>query len=120
MAINLDALQQIDGYIGAAVVDSESAMCMATDGGGDLIDLEVAAAGNTEVVRAKRKAMEMLQLKDRIEDILISLDKQYHLIRPLESNDAVFIYLALKRSSANLAMARVTLRTFEKSLDLAA
>ena len=120
MTINMEALQSIDGYIGAAIVDSDSAMCLAFDGGAGMLDLEVAAAGNTEVVRAKRKAMQMLKLKDRIEDILINLDKQYHLIRPLETNDAVFIYLALKRSSANLAMARVQLKAFEKTLKLAA
>src|SRR5262245_40604343 len=120
MAITLDSLQSMDGFIGAALVDSESAMCMATIGGGGILDLEVAAAGNSEVVRAKRKAMEMLKLKDRIEDILISLGKQYHLIRPLESNEGVFIYLALHRSQANLAMARVQLKNFEKTLDIAA
>ena len=120
MAINLDSLQGVDGFIGAAVVDSESGMCLGTLGGGGAIDLEVAAAGNCEVVRAKRKTMAALQLKDRIEDMLITLGKHYHLIRPLESNDGVFIYLALNRSQANLAMARVTLREYEKNVDLAA
>lgn len=120
MAINLDALQGVDGFIGAAIVDSESGMCLGTVGGGGAIDLEVAAAGNCEVVRAKRKTMASLNLKDRIEDILITLGKHYHLIRPLETNDSVFIYLALNRSQANLAMARVSLREYEKNVNLAA
>ncbi|GAB1257675.1 hypothetical protein [Aurantivibrio plasticivorans] len=120
MAINLDDLQGIDGFIGAAIVDSESGMCLGTVGGGSAIDLEVAAAGNCEVVRAKRKTMAALKLKDRIEDILISLGKHYHLIRPLETNDSVFIYLALNRSQSNLAMARVQLKEYEKGVDLAA
>lgn len=117
MAIDLSPLEAIDGYIGACVVDAESSMAMAMSGGGSL-DLEMAAAGNSEVVKAKRKTMQMLALKDHIEDILISLGTQYHLIRPLESNDAVFIYLALDRSKANLAMARVVLKKFEKTLEL--
>ncbi len=120
MAINLDSLQSIDGFIGAAIVDSESGLCLGTLGGGSFLDLEVAAAGNCEVVRAKRKTMASLQLRDRIEDILITLGKHYHLIRPLETNEGVFIYLALNRSQANLAMARVSLREFEKKVDLAA
>ena len=117
MAIDLSPLEAIDGYIGSCIVDAESSMAMAMSGGGSL-DLEMAAAGNSEVVKAKRKTMQMLALKDHIEDILISLGTQYHLIRPLESNDAVFIYLALDRSKANLAMARVVLKKFEKTLEL--
>lgn len=113
--INLESLRDIDGYIASALVDSESGMLMAGDGSG--IDLDVAAAGNTEVVRAKRKAANALKLNDTIEDILISLTKQYHLVRLLESNQKVFLYLVLDRSKANLAMARHELRSFEKDLD---
>jgi len=115
--IDLSPLTAIDGFIGAALVDSDSGLVLGTEGGGPL-DLELAAAGNTEVVRAKRKTMKSLGLADKIEDILISLNKQYHLIRPLDSNDAVFLYIALDRRQANLGMARLEVKKFEKSLDL--
>jgi len=116
--VDMTSLQEIDGYIGSALVDSSSGMTLATDGGGQAIDIETAAAGNTDVVRKKREVMKKLNLNDKIEDILISLHKQYHLIRLLDSNDAMFIYLALDRSKANLGMARQDLSKFEKSLDL--
>jgi len=112
----LPKLQEIDGFVGACIVDSNSGMMLAAAGGGTAINLEVAAAGNTEVVRAKRKTMKSLGMNDQIDDILISLGKQYHLIRPLGSNDALFIYLALDKNKSNLAMARHALASIEKEL----
>lgn len=117
--LDLGPLREMDGYLASAIVDSSSGMTLAVDGGGESFNIEMAAAGNTDVVRKKRDVMKKLKLNDKIEDILISLQKQYHLIRPLESNDALFIYVALDRSKANLGMARNELNSFEKGLDIA-
>jgi hypothetical protein len=113
----LAKLNQLDGFIGACLVDSESGMLLGQEGGAGL-NLEIAAAGNTEVVRAKRKTMTNLALKDNIEDILISLAKQYHLIRPLRTRPTLFFYVALDRSRSNLAMARIALADVEKDLQV--
>lgn len=115
-----EATTVIDGALGAALVDYTSGMALGAIGGGKDLDLTVAAAGNTDVVRAKVRTMEMLGLQDDIEDILITLGTQYHLIRLLKGRGAggLFLYLALDRNRANLAMARHQLRKIENELEV--
>ena len=115
---SLMKVESVEGFIGAAVADCESGMCMGFLGGAGVLNMEIAAASNSEVVRSKRKAMKALGLRDEIEDVLISLGRQYHLIRPLKSRPTVFFYLALDRSRANLAMARYTLAEAEHELTI--
>lgn len=100
-------MDEVTGALGTALVDHESGMCLGTLGSG--IDLEIAAAGNTEVVRAKMKVMKSLGIEGSIEDILITLADQYHIIRPVSSS--LFLYLAINRSRGNLAMARRSMAT---------
>ncbi|MEV6974835.1 hypothetical protein [Kitasatospora sp. NPDC093806] len=111
----------IGGAIGVALVDYGSGMALGTLGDGGGLDLNVAAAGNTDVVRAKMRAMELLNLHDNeIEDILVSLTSQYHLVRPLTTKNArgLFLFLALDRTRANLAMARHQLKQIELQLEV--
>lgn len=114
MATVNDALKEmlrIDGALCAALVDSNSGMMLGSAGTG--VDLELAAAGNTEVMRAKLKTMKSLALDDKIEDILITLGKQYHILRPLQSKAGIFVYIVLDRAKANLALARRTCQDAE-------
>lgn len=110
----LNVILQLDGAICAALVDSNSGMMLGSVGTG--VDLEVAAAGNTEVVRAKMKTMKSLGLADKIEDILITLGKQYHIIRPVDTKPGLFLYIVLDKAKSNLAMARRGCLDAEKAL----
>lgn len=117
----LKEAMNVDGALGASLVDWESGMALGSVGGGKYLDLDVAAAGNTEVIRAKMRTIESLRLDDAIEDILITLNKQYHLIRLLKNSrneQGLFIYLVLDRQKANLALARHSLKRIEGDLAL--
>ena len=120
METALKEIMEIDGAVGVALVDHTSGMALGTIGGGKELDLTVAAAGNTDVVRAKLRAMEMLNITEKIEDILITLDSQYHLIRPVtgRSGNGLFLYLVLDKARSNLAMARHQLKRIENDLDV--
>jgi hypothetical protein len=115
----LKEAMSIDGALGAALVDYESGMMLGAAGGGRTLNLEIAAAGNTEVVRAKARTLEALGVREGIEDILITLDRQYHLLRLLaRGGSQLFLYLALDRTRANLALARHRLRAIERELTI--
>jgi hypothetical protein len=111
---SLDNLLTVDGALCSALVDANSGMMLGSSGSG--VDLELAAAGNTEVVRAKLKTMSSLKLNDSIEDILITLGKQYHIIRPVVSKPGLFLYVVLDKARANLAMARRKVADIEAEL----
>jgi predicted regulator of Ras-like GTPase activity (Roadblock/LC7/MglB family) len=112
----LDTLVDIDGAMCAALVDSSSGMLLGKAGSG--LDLEVAAAGNTEVVRAKLSTIKSLGLNDSIDDILITLTTQYHIIRPLAETPEVFLYLVLDSKKSNLALARIKVKEADRNLEL--
>jgi len=117
-----DVLQQllaIEGATGAAIVDYGSGMALA-QGGNPSFDLGVAAAGNSNLVRAKLATMRDLGVTDDIDDILISLSTQYHLINVLDAQRAggLFIYLVLNRAAANLALARHKLKGIAAQIEV--
>jgi predicted regulator of Ras-like GTPase activity (Roadblock/LC7/MglB family) len=117
-----DALKQllaIEGATGAAIVDYSSGMALA-QGGNPSFDLGVAAAGNSNVVRAKLATMRDLGISDEIDDILITLSSQYHLINVLNTQNAsgLFIYLVLSRTTSNLALARHKLKAIAASISI--
>lgn len=111
---SMDAAMTINGALAVALVDYRSGMCLAQAGGG--FNLDLAAAGNTEVVRAKLKTVESLGLRKGIEDILITLSDQYHLIRLVPNTEGLFLYLVLDKEKGNLALARFKLTDIERSL----
>ncbi|MCJ1961330.1 hypothetical protein [Novosphingobium mangrovi (ex Hu et al. 2023)] len=114
----LNECLEIDGAKAVALVDLATGMAVATAGDSNGLDLNVAAAGNTNVMKAKLATMQELGLNDEVEDVLISLSSQYHMIRPLtdDSGKGLFLYLVLDKAKANLGMARFKVSRIEADL----
>ena len=98
------AREQADGVHAVTVVEIESGMTLGQWSDGSL-DPEVASAYNVEVVKAKLKAIDALGLSDNIDDILITLDSQFHIINCTNSGSHM-IYLAADKKKGNLAILR--------------
>ena len=103
-------LNDLPQTLAVAVVEVSSGMCLASHSNSPSLNPETAAAYNTEVVKQKQKAMAALKLTgEKIDDILITLTNQIHLINLLEDGKK-FIYLAITSRDTNLAIARDVLR----------
>lgn len=114
-ARELQKLRELEGFVGAAFVDSETGILLASEGGSSL-NLEVACFGDAAIVRAKRRTIRDLEATDDIEDILITQATEYFLLRPLRMAPALFIYLVVDRRRANLALTRRSLAAIEEGL----
>jgi predicted regulator of Ras-like GTPase activity (Roadblock/LC7/MglB family) len=114
----VDAIvSDLPGLMAVAVVDITSGMALASHSNSPSINPETAAAYNTEVVRQKQKAMTALKLQNEtIEDILITLTNQLHLLK-LNSEGNKFIYLVVNSREVNLAIAREVLRAHVEEIN---
>ncbi len=115
---SLDKAMNIEGAFAVALVDYESGMTLGTRCTRNGFDIEAAASGNTQVVRSKMNVMGLLKIDGGIDDILITLDTQYHLIRPLRTGGTLFLYLAIDRKRGNLGLARHQLAAIDTDLKI--
>ncbi|MBC7476030.1 MAG: hypothetical protein H7263_17240 [Candidatus Sericytochromatia bacterium] len=99
----------IPTLIAVAIVEIDSGMSLGSISKDPNFDPEIASAYNAEVVKQKVAAMNALGIGDQsVEDILITLSNQIHIIR-LTSDKKHFLYMAAKKET-NLAMARSVLK----------
>ncbi|UOQ78800.1 hypothetical protein MUN84_09830 [Hymenobacter sp. 5516J-16] len=110
-------ISDLPGLVAVAVVDVTSGMSLASHSNSPALNPDTAAAYNTEVVKQKQKAMTALKLQgETIEDILITLSNQIHLLKLTEAGTK-FIYLVVNSRDTNLAIAREVLRSHVATLN---
>ena len=118
---SLKSALEIDGTLGVALGDWNTGFSLGQVSANHAFSeakLETAIALNSDVIKAKNKAREALGFEGSIEDILISLHDQYHLICMCDTIPSGFFYLAMERAKANLALAQIKLRIIEQKLEL--
>lgn len=121
-----EAVQSLTGVVGtlaAAAVDLESGRCLASalaHAAPDGLDLPRAARHNAGVLQAHLEAAASLELDDEIEDVLMTMGRQYHLVRFVPRLDCagLFLYLIADRNQINLAHARRELAVAAAALEL--
>lgn len=108
----LTALNELYGFIGACLFDAEFNELLAKT------DSDNPTALNDDIVSRKVYAVRELSEGEGLEDVLITLTDQYHLIRRLKSAKDVYVYLVLDRKIANLGLAKLTLQSTEEAIEL--
>ena len=105
----LDELMNTNGALACGVIDWQSGMTLGTRTNGNF-DIDLACAGNSEVIKSKMATMRSLGLEGAIKDILITLTNQIHIIGIVPENPELAIYFALDADKANLALARIAVQ----------
>lgn len=116
----LDAIAGIEadvnGVIATAAVDLESGMTLAAKTNKPDFDLTVASAYNSELVKQKLKIMKALKLNANLEDMVLTLTDQIHIIKILPGGTS-FLYLAAEKGLTNLAILRSAVTKYTSTLD---
>ncbi len=106
----------VNGVIATAAVDLESGMTLASKSNRGDFDLAVASAYNSELVKQKMKIMKALNLRTTLEDMVLTLGDQIHVIK-LFPGARAFWYIAADRSTTNLAILRNAVAKMTTDLD---
>lgn len=104
-------VKELPDFVTVAIVDAASGRILAGQWAGHSGGAVEVAAANAEIVQQTRLSIEALQLgpEELLEDILITLRQQLHLLRVLPTPNWL-LYLAVRTQDTNLALARAVLR----------
>ena len=112
-----DIRTNVPGFIAVSVTEVKSGVSYVAASADPNLEPNLASAYNLEVVKAKMSALRILGLEDKekIEDILITLTNQIHVI-DLAPNGNYFVFLVVDSSKANLGITRSLLARYKKDL----
>jgi hypothetical protein len=114
----LEPVRNVQGFVLACLVDATTGMVLGSLQDRDDMRLPPAAAGATDVFNVLSMMTGEMAIKGDLEDVIVTLDSHYHLIRLLKRGPGrqLLLFVTVDRSQANLAMALREIRDFSSSL----
>ncbi len=112
-----DLSKNVPGFIAVAISEIKTGICYYSLSALKSFDVELAASFNLEVVKAKLNAISALELNMNIDNIMITLDSQIHIVEISPNND-FFVYLAVDSTKANLGMIKSLFNKYKKEINL--
>lgn len=110
-----DVKTNIPGFIAVSVTEVRSGVSYGAETVNPNFDPTLASAYHLEVVKSEQSALKVLGVKEKIEDILVLLTDQIHIIN-ISDNGTYFIYLTIDSTKANLGLTRALLAKYKKDL----
>jgi hypothetical protein len=114
----LVTLAGLDGVFACAVVDGSTGLILARHSREDhLVQLGLAAAASTQVLRAHQQAARDMGLTTEVDEVMTSAGPRHHVMRTVSRHPGLFLFAVLDKQRTNLALARYKLMEAEQSLD---
>ena len=110
-----DLKNNVSGFIAVSVTEFKTGISYYSLSVNSSFDPELASAYNLEVVKAKLNAIKALGLNQKIENIMINLSSQIHIIDISDAGD-YFIYLAVDANKVNLGMTKALLNKYKQDI----
>lgn len=104
--------REIPDCIAAEVVSIDDGTPIVATSHDPTFDPDIAAAYSAEVVKTTEKALEVLRKGQRLEEVLLTTDEFYLIVRILP-NTRFYVGLAMAKKG-NVGMARMVMKTYEK------
>lgn len=115
---DISALRRIGGFTGGWLIDSETGAVIASETAASASDHSDTMITAISMAKANLQALCHGRQEERVDDILISLGRRMHLIRPLDGPSRLCMCVALDSESANPLLARMQLRRIVQGLQL--
>lgn len=110
----LEEASAVEGVLGAALMDIETAGLLGSREVGPELALDEVAELCAELIASKRKTLRRLGLNDEIEDMIVGLDSYVYVIKLNPTHPNLSWLIILAQDDVNIALASLALDSASK------